>query len=965
MTIRQTKTMMQDDDDDTTAKAYASITAQLEQFTSPALGASLPQLPENESKLYQMDAMDWLSQELKDDEAPATPMQTPSTKRTSLLERAETPVISNSSQKKKKKSRGMVDDADNDVDMEPIQTPFKAAVAASTPLKHSLQTRQQSSTYHVYRRYHDALYAFVKAKRSLDHRMDLEQQDLALTIATTTTAPSSSSFATQETRAEVDFLHSLSSIGYSAGHNPEGDAWKLLAQLRQLGLSALIWNNDSISASQNMSAQTFYLQQLASEVQKTPRELQEELVASTSSPLILKRKYELLRWMEECLAQQVVPPPKTSMATATSMPDLQNETTPVSPRDRQLLQSSLSHIMSGNMEQALEITRKEGQSWRAASWSGGEPHGYKKLPNAFLKSVEVQTTGNPNRALWKRQMWKTGRKLATFSKEEEAAIYSLLANDANTCLTNSQFCKSWLKSLYAIWFGIWGRLEDELLHWHNNHRREKQNPYPGTQFLDQEAEQLLATSGLAGMTEYQVIQQLLSSPFPEVRGTGLQSCMAAFFVGKSAILEYCRTEAANTPTLPENEEQVTRLRFLTHILLYLDSLQVGMTPMTLEGISSQKDHLLFQYVQYLASRPDLWQLLAVYTSLLPEPKIVDYYPTVLAQVIDETERKHMLEQIQELIPHLEIRILRQVVRLSIRQYSKRDEETECKSIGWLLQQDGHLGDALICANMVLRGFFLDEQDEKMETAMIFVQDYLPEDLLERAGQTQAHMDNISAEDYTRKVDNATAEHLAILEYLDAYRTFNKWKDVVSSTASTASIHTPLDMTHLNPTETSIAKQRLVKDFVRKKREACNTVLEAAEQARSVLKTVLTHPGGWLSAEGKTQDTEEKIRQQEISEIRARYLVLAVQWYHLVCEETASWLSKSLDEAASVGLSRKEMLEMFGENALSPSYWYQHALDLAVLLADDSHGILKAFKSHDLQDFLGKVAETAISKLMNS
>eukprot|EP00980_Cylindrotheca_fusiformis_P017168 scaffold5281_cov127-Cylindrotheca_fusiformis.AAC.17 len=959
---------MDEDEDDTTAKAYASITARLDQFTSSAFGGSLQHVPENESTIYQMDAMDWLSQELKDDDdAPMTPTNTLVSKRTSILERAETPVMSNSSQKKKKKKKSRSNDDDSDEDMEPIQTPYKPAIAPLSPLKYSLQTRQISSTYHVYRRYHDALYALVKAKRSLDHRIDLEQQDLALVTNTTTTQAPSSSLAMQETRAEVDFLQSLSSVGYSTGNYPEGDAWKLLAQLRQLGLSALIWDNDSISASQNMSAQIFYLEQLASKVEKTPLELRNELVSSSSTPLVLKRKYHLLKWMEQCLAQHTVPPPRSSSMSediSSIPPDLQIETLgAASPQIKELLRSCLSYILAGKLDEALEIVRKEGQPWRAASWSGGQPHGYEKITNARLQAVQLKTSGNPNRALWKRQMWKAGRKLASF--EEEAAIYSLLANDTNACLRNPHFSKSWLNSLYAIWFGIWGRLEDELFHWHNNRRRQKENPYPGTQFSDQESEQLLATSGLAGITEAQVIQQLLSSPFPQVRGTGLQSCMAAFLIGKSAILQFCRTEVANTPTLPDTEDQVNRLRFLTHVLLYLDSLQVGITPMTLNGISAQKDQLLFQYVQYLASRPDLWQLLAVYTSLLPEPKILDYYPTVLTQVMDETERKHMLEQIQELMPHLEIQILRRVVQLSISQSNNQDEETKCKSIGWLLQQDGHFGDALICANIVLRGFFLDEHDEKMETATIFVQDYLPEDLLERAGQPRPPMDKMSPDDYNRKVDNARTEHLAFLEYLDAYRTFNNWKDVMSTTPSRSSNHEPLDMTHLNPTEASIAKHRLVKDFVRRKRENCQAVLEAAEQAKSVLKTVLVHPGGWLSVEGDAKDVEERTRHVEISEIRSRYLVLAVEWYHVVCEETAMWMSKSLDESASVGLSRREALEMFGEEALSPSYWYQHALDLAVLVADDSHGILKAFKSLDLQEFLAKLAETAISKLMSA
>ena len=83
-----------DDGEDDTTKAYASIAAQLEQFTSPHLAA-----PQDTS--YQMDAMDWLKQELKE-EAPTAPVEadlkTPvKKKRTSLLERADTPVMSNSS----------------------------------------------------------------------------------------------------------------------------------------------------------------------------------------------------------------------------------------------------------------------------------------------------------------------------------------------------------------------------------------------------------------------------------------------------------------------------------------------------------------------------------------------------------------------------------------------------------------------------------------------------------------------------------------------------------------------------------------------------------------------------------------------------------------------------------------------------------------------------------------------------
>lgn len=1038
-----------DEDEDVTAKAYASISAQLEQFTSPQLGKPLP-VPQGRAspaspafKYYQMDDMDWWSQEMKDDSAPAnktariedggmdvdddsppnTPVKTPATRRTgrtSILERAETPVMSNSSQKAERSNkqplaltgRRLVEEDDDDEGiMAPVQTPFKPAAGTLTLQQRSSPFRSAlsgdvgtltASSYHVFKRNHDVLYSFVKAKRSLNERMDLEEQAQALAAeggSTALTTLSSSSLASQETRAEVDWLHSLANIGFSIEDFEEGNCWILLARLRKLGQSALIWDNDNVSASQHTAAQTVYLQQLASQVEKTPQELIQELTGGSNNvPLALRRKFQLLRWMEECLNQVVIPAPKPSSSVfgrpnSVTIPDLMPEISMSiqnNPKqDKALLDSALSLIMAGKMEDALELARSHGQSWRAASWSGGEPHGYTTVADEQTKSVRLETTGNPNRALWKRQMWKTGRHLlststattASFSTNpnaspEEAAICSLLANDTSSCLQNPCFQKSWFGSLYALWFGVWGRIEDELLHWHNDHRRTSAAdslPYPGTQFAKHETEQLLMTSGLVGMSEAQVIQQLQNSPSAPSWGLSkTQACMAAFMVGKSAILNYCQGETANLPADMSNETAVQNLRFLTHLLLYLDSLQVGITPINLHGITAVKDQLVFKYVQYLASRPDLWQLLTVYISLMPEQRVLEFFPTALARIYDEGERQQILEQIQDLLPELEIRLLRQVVRLSIRrpstqgQNTREDDERECHSIGWLLQSDGHLGDALICANILLRGFFLDHEDDKMEVAMLFVEDYLPGDLVKKAGNSRPQYDPMPEEEYTRQVENAVTEHLAFLEYLEAYQTFNKWKDMLASASTNTGTALPdLNMAHLNATEKSIAEQHRIKEFVRNKRESCRVVVQAAEQTRKVLDNVLSHPGGWLSLEDQATGPEDVKRQRELETIRSRYLVLAVQWYHSICEETAIWLTKSLDESASVGLTRKETLNMLRNETMSPNHWYQHALDLAVLVADETREIHKAFKHQDLQELLSKLAETAISKLMNA
>jgi hypothetical protein len=1114
----------EEDDDDVTAKAYASIAAQLQQFTSPKLGSSLILQEEQEIEeshnnnnnddpsYYGMDAMEWMEQELQEPavttttRARATTATPPAStnnflKRTPLLERADTPIMSNSSSKHKKKpkkkkylsARHDEDDDDDDDDdddelmMEPIQTPFKKphpmtiratsapATLALTTTTRSLMatTATTSGDHYVYRRYHDSLWNYLKGKRSLSHRMDLEQQDQELTTGTTGAASASASasslLSTQEARVELDFLKSLNQSCWTSTSSlpeqqqqqrSEGNLWILLVTLRRLGLSALIWNDDRISAGQHSSAQTGFLQSLASQVSATPKELIEELTSmSTSSssssaaaPLVLQRRYQILQWIQTCMDQVRIEPKASNnnnsnnnnnMASAIiTHPDDSNVPSLVQDNNAQqsLLQSCFSYMLAGRLEEAKAMVRAHGQPWRAAAWSGGDPAGFQKMVNEQTKTIDKIPVGNPNRFLWKRQAWKSGQRLLSSSNTnspdtEEAAIYSLLANDVDTCLSILRNNNGdWEQSLSVVLSSLWGRLEDELLHRHNTIRRKCRGPpYPGTGYLKQELEQLMATSTLAGMTagmtESQVVQLLLSTPY-NPRGTECyESAMAAFFVGKSAILDYCQVQTSQIfEEDNDGDGAVSQLRFLTHLTLYLDSLHASTTPIVLEGLTEQKNQILFQYVQYLESRPDLWHMLALYVSLLPEEQLLDYYPQFLTKVLETTERKSMLEQIRDLFPNLEIPVLRQAVRLSLSSSSATEtelydddddddeDERKCRSMEWLLYSDEHMGDALICANILLRDFFLNEQDDKMEAAMALVADVMPEDLCDRAGQQQATtattttattttMDDGQWDEttYATKVDNARSEYLAFVSYLEAYRTFGKWKEVLSTTSTTTNTNTnnnTVDVSMLNPTETNIAQQRMVKDWLRAKKATCQTVIEAAEQARKVLYDVLTHPGGWLSIDDEegtmmeqgdndnddnnmdmvdNRDPETKTRHREIKEIRARYLVLAVNLYHQVCEETASWMSRSLDDASTVHMSPKQAALLLSPKQAAPlspppycdyyapSYWYQEALELATLVADDRHGIHKAaFRSNtiELQEFLAKLAETAVSKLMN-
>ena len=1103
------------DNDADAARAYGEIAEQLKLWTSSKAGAISSMETDDyavDGHVYENlggtnmghddDPMAWLQGELIEDRpvpprppaigrgrsrgiaSPSIGGYSSTPKRTPLLERASTPVMSNSSTSKRKKSKSSLPGTpaptpqgmDLDEPPVPVETPAPRASTSNrlppssrrSPMSEDEEEIEPFSSSFLlesssqqYRRYHDALLSYLKARRSISDRIDLEQQEIDLMVqhnpAGDSSAPISmpSSLSDQECAAERNFLLTLNRAAWSGAvstssgseeksRRQEGNLWMLLHMLRPLGLAALVWAHDQTSNGQNANAQEVYLQQLAGQIESTPKDLIQALSLSSSSkskvnpasfsppPLVTQRRYQILRWLELCHDQFRADPPKPSSVSSFGTGNSSTHPDDAAPAligessaaEEAVLQSCLSHLLAGKLDEAMEIARAHGQPWRAASWSGGAPAGVESRPNEKTETMDKIPVGNPARFLWKRQMWRSGRTLESKSPAA-AAMSSILANDVHTGIQNPCL-RSWERCMYLTLFGLWGRMEDQLLHLHNNSRRRAaQSAYPGTMYSRQEQEQLAATSDLAKMTEHDVVHMLLASPFEEVRGMGTyEAAAAAVLIGANAIAEYCDVETKEHVQRFQGEggnyydahggevreEDLARLRFLTHLALYLDSLSVSTTPLVVRGIQEQRNKLLLEYVRYLASRHDMWHLVILYASLLPEETMLEFLPTVLVDVVDDNERKLMLEQMQDLLQPAgsELPILRRTVRLLLATPNSDDEENyisdveKCRAIQWLLQYDEHLGDALICANMLLRDFFLSQADDKIESAILLVEEYLPRDLLDRAGE-----DNV--ED-SADIQQARAEYRAFLSYLDAYNDFGEWKDVLSKANHTI---TGRDGGGTSSdeggdggvTETAIAQQRLVREWIRQKTDNSDAVIEAANEARKSLHDVLTHDGAWLWInEGDAEpddermaisiedlnnmDMERRRRNQEISVIRKRYLVLAVNFYHQVCEETAAWMSRSLDDDQGVpmvvpeGMTRRRMAlqtlwgRQSGESQasstdlstvpLSPSYWYQHALDLAVLVAnDDEHRINQAFGALELHEFLSKLAETGVSMLMDA
>ena len=921
--------MQIDDGDDEVSRAYVAISQKLQSWTSPNLDAAASASSAVE---YSQDSVQWMKT-FANDGSSMTPQ-----KRSSG---AATPIMSNAAKKQA---------------LSPLED-------VSPWIDRSLPTRSSTES-HEYRRYHDILYTYLAARRSLSERLRLTEQETALVPTAVDDFPE---LAHEERRIELDYLSSLATLEDAL----EGNVWSLLATLRSLGIYALLWQaEDRISD---------FLQQLASRTDATPGQLLSDLYHSPISPLILQRRKHVLGWMEQCHEQNLVdmelPRKLASMwpATLDRLEQGANDPTKVTSLDpdapllvtdsssplygkdgeheEALMKACLVYIRAGRMDDAIMVCQRQGQPWRCASWGGGQPYDIKLVPDPESQQVVALQVGNRRRALWKRTCWALARSPRL--SDSESAIYAILSNDVQTALKNPAL-RSWEGGMYACWSAMLGRLEDDVLHRHNISKK-----------ISQEEEQLQATASIASWNEASILNCLAASPFEDMRPTdALHGAMASFLVGKNAVLNYVLHEGTEV-----DSRDLEQLRFLAHLLLYLDSLSAGTTVTTLPGVDIVKNRVVLQYLQQLGLRPDLWHMLALYASLLPTDTLIQEYPPILCKVEADDERASMCKQMRELLPSgMDLVVLRRVVRLLLKE---KDPHGPLRSISWLCNFDEHLGDALVCTNMLLRNF-LSARDDQVSRALSFIDQYLPKRVVEFVNSSTDSSEDEGMENgfALSLIRDSKLEFGALQCYLEAYRAFMNWKEVMKNTSpATATSKIVQNRAALNRVELDIANSAERRELVQEKRKASRKIVEAADAARNKLLQVLTYPGGWLMEEDSIRqrnDDEYRQRCRELEDLQARYLPRAVFFYHSVCSETATWMADSLDDAVPV-LGKKALftLDSASEQSsspLSPRYWIHHAMSLAETVAAEENGICDTFSDDDAKHFVSLMGESEVREL---
>lgn len=746
----------------------------------------------------------------------------------------------------------------------------------------------------------------------------------------------------------------------------ESNVWLLLQSLRTLGLEGVLYDSSpGATADQRAAASQRIYDVARGGVDATPAEVLDKYLTGTTSstdkegededavPMIVARRAELLRWAEKCQSQRIgsVPtariggsgaqaavgylakplggPASASASAATFGAPMAFGTSPTSvmtddPADLALLQACLVRLKSGPIQwaTALDLCRSSGQPWRAASMSGGNPYGRESFEEEDAMMSEdageekkedgsnTREFGNPDRALWKRMVWKMSRALASSSSastskctELEGAIYALLADDAETALASPSL-RSWEDGLLIYLRSKVSRYAEEVLAAHNDARRVVgiRYPYRGTDHGPSEREQLTATAAASNLSESDIFRALASSPYANIREEAadpLRAAIAAIVTGSDETASFI-TSAADNASASDH----SMLRFIAHLALYLDfaapEFLQSLGDMVVDGETALpvREYYLLRYVDRLTSEKGLWHLAALYASLLPEPMLIEVFSDFLTNVHEDGFRRKVLRQMREYFTDgLDLVVLRRTVRMIIfdqagedrfgyaflrllggggrqkrsgSRAAKLDEMLTsadvCKmhSVRWLCYVPEHAPDALICANSLLRQLFLnitvenvtdgEEDDPALHCARVFLTRFLPKDTAKNALRHALEAGESGEESAStlspEEVEDASAEFGALEAYVDARIAVDRWQSEITSTSAEYFIR-GITSSGGDSVEGTVANKMERRNFLHKKRNAGLQVINAANDAKEKLMAVLTYEGGWLATSNTT------------------------------------------------------------------------------------------------------------------
>lgn len=610
--------------------------------------------------------------------------------------------------------------------------------------------------------------------------------------------------------------------------------------------------------------------------------------------------------------------------------------------EAELMKSIWLFIRAGKVSDAVDLCIRLGQSWRAASLSGGTPLGASESNER--KDVVLERWGNPFRALWKSTCWKfSEHKEVGFSKgssllarEYEEIVYAALSGNVDV-IAKSPLCETWEDHIWAYLRAMTEQQQDEALH-----KLLKVKVQSSQLIVGNNAHYLRHYTNLLEKTKYlKRYQANLDALFEELKGSRIESVrvqanqphrhiQAKLVTAKveyivSNILDILLFNSDDdsynwdlqlSSKLQADDMSPLFLRFAAHFILF--------SAFTGEKFDEQAGHMILKmYIRHLVKHRQL-QLVPVYASRLPYPGAVEIYVQVLATVEDSLERELIVKRI---LQYSSMEILSTVLQISVdrmceeyRQTAEDQKQTHSAStsvtassidlrrmrtIEYLCFYNEHRAEALFRANILARQFVKEGKFGALDQLFAEI---VPEDSI---GVIDLHRGAQTKDDH--EIDLCIRELLCWKAYIRACNHYDSWRNCIGDSVSW----------------TLYSEE---KDFL-------TELMYHVSRATAGLLEALHFENGWMMQCSEIENEDSVIRQ-----LCLPLLVFNLHYLQLESARTIMRLS-FYPEDAKIQLARPLM---------------EKSLEVADVVADEHYGVYKALSQTECRDLLHGFRESSIA-----
>ncbi|KAI0294069.1 nuclear pore protein 84/107 [Multifurca ochricompacta] len=323
--------------------------------------------------------------------------------------------------------------------------------------------------------------------------------------------------------------------------------------------------------------------------------------------------------------------------------------------DKALSHTLFSYVRAGNIEDAVRLCRDVHQPWRAASIRGSLLFSWPAISttrqdDAAENEEEGEDEDEDDPDLWhgnkQRALWKTTCTRAALDarlSSAERALYAALAPSVRTSSVLRSGCRTWEDALWATISVLCEERQSEALarigggFWEPSGRGGEEGEEVVGEVAEEEEDAWRADVE-------QALQALATAQVQEGLGADDPFHISQLHIildRTDALLDDFATRLRDGAYDPDSSEYPTMTRFFAHLCLYLQMIDIPVSPLAIQVI-------LEAYLQVLESAGQR-SLIAMYAGALGDNAVERYalFLTSLALSADPAERRVALQRARE------------------------------------------------------------------------------------------------------------------------------------------------------------------------------------------------------------------------------------------------------------------------------------------------------------------------------